>query len=155
MDTVNTYGFSTKSILKIMGKFQSNSKHTVQNFRWACYRVSHHSPNLPYSKRVDSPVAARLLSSWPLGEILTGSVHIRVTYDTLSVDPEPWSSKFWEWMKHGILSLSALFASASWCFEILSTHLTKPTESNWLFTLKKLFFSSYWNLYSKFNNALQ
>ena len=35
----------------------------------------------------------RLLPSWPMVKILTGPVHFRVTLDTLSGYPEPWSSK--------------------------------------------------------------
>ena len=41
----------------------------------------------------DCTVYSRLLSSWPLGKILTGPVHYRVTWDTLSGYPESWSSK--------------------------------------------------------------
>ena len=57
----------------------------------------------------------------------------------------PGLQTFWGGMEHGLLSFSALFASVSWCLEILSTHMTKPTESNWTFPLKKLFFCSYRN----------
>ena len=38
-------------------------------------------------------VNTRLLPSSPLVRILTGAVHFRVTLDTLSGYPEPWSSK--------------------------------------------------------------
>ena len=38
-------------------------------------------------------VNIRLLPSWPLVNILTGPVHFRVTLDTLSGYPEPWSSE--------------------------------------------------------------
>ena len=37
-------------------------------------------------------VSSRLLSSSPLGKILTGPVHFRVTQDTLSGYPKTWSS---------------------------------------------------------------
>ena len=37
-------------------------------------------------------LSTRLLSNLPLGKILTGTVHCRVTLDTLSGYPEPWSS---------------------------------------------------------------
>ena len=43
------------------------------------------------SHKIDIPI--RLLSSWPLVKIWTGPVHFRVTLDTLSGYPEPWSSK--------------------------------------------------------------
>ena len=42
---------------------------------------------------VQCTVYSRLLSSWPLGKILTGPVYYRVTLDTLSGYLEPWSSK--------------------------------------------------------------
>ena len=58
-----------------------------KNLFWACTEFC--TEICTFFGRVDT----RLLSSWPLGKILTGPVHYRVTLDTFGEYPEPWFSK--------------------------------------------------------------
>ena len=77
----------------------------------------------------------RLLFSWPLGKILTGQVHYRVTLDTLSGYPEPWSLTILGNDRERIKYIKCFFACVSWCLELLSTNMTEPTESMRLYTI--------------------
>ena len=78
-------------------------------------------------------VYTRLLSTRPVVEILTGSVDIRVTYNTLSRYTEPWFSKIQEGMEQRLICFSASFASVSWCQEKFAKKTLKLVSPSWNF----------------------
>ena len=100
--------------------------------------------------RVCVCVYIRLLFSWPLGKILTGPVHYRVTLDPKCICRALLLKNSGKWQREDLLDL-VFFCM---CFLMSWTSFHKHDRANWIYvTMHEEFFFS-WNIFHTFCNAL-